>query len=359
MQTVIYGAQGNALTTYHLLKALYPETSIQAFVVSNRQGNPARLADLPVYEMVKFLAQSKIEKSQLRVIVATADFVMGEIVAYLKTLGITHYECITSAKLTQLQERYYAKQSTFRPLKDYPVGEQNIDLKIFQTKSHKDKAVQNQQKQADYLHEIQVGAALTKKRLATLCDCQGSRHISLKNPNYSELTGLYWVWQNLTHEKPSPERYYGLAHYRRIFQFSPEDLQRIGSNQIDVILPFPLRYEPTMESHHRRCVTDEQWQAALQALAELHPETFAEYQTILKQSHIVLYNMFVAREEVFVAYCQWLFPVLERIEAILAYPAEKQPSRYIGYLGESLTTLYFFSCQKQLKIAYSGCQMII
>lgn len=37
------------------------------------------------------------------------------------------------------------------------------------------------------------------------------KNISAKNPNYCELTGLYWVWKNLSCD------YIGLCHYRHYF----------------------------------------------------------------------------------------------------------------------------------------------
>ena len=56
---------------------------------------------------------------------------------------------------------------------------------------------------------IQVGAAL-HPALGYIPDNTGD-NISAKNPNYCELTALYWAWKNLDCE------YIGLCHYRRYF----------------------------------------------------------------------------------------------------------------------------------------------
>ena len=56
---------------------------------------------------------------------------------------------------------------------------------------------------------IQVGAAL-HLALGYVPDNTGD-NISAKNPNYCELTALYWAWKNLDCE------YIGLCHYRRYF----------------------------------------------------------------------------------------------------------------------------------------------
>ena len=56
---------------------------------------------------------------------------------------------------------------------------------------------------------LHVGAE-GKADLGYVKDNSGD-NISVKNPNFCELTGLYWAWKNLEAD------YVGLVHYRRYF----------------------------------------------------------------------------------------------------------------------------------------------
>lgn len=56
---------------------------------------------------------------------------------------------------------------------------------------------------------VQVGAALAQKELGFQRDDEGE-NISVKNPQYCELTAQYWAWKNLTGPQVM-----GLVHYWR------------------------------------------------------------------------------------------------------------------------------------------------
>ena len=58
---------------------------------------------------------------------------------------------------------------------------------------------------------LQVGRAVADQDLGWQGDNTGD-NISLKNPYYCELTGLYWAWKNLKADA------IGLVHYRRFLR---------------------------------------------------------------------------------------------------------------------------------------------
>ena len=64
---------------------------------------------------------------------------------------------------------------------------------------------------------LHVGRALTDQDLGWQGDNTGD-NISLKNPYYCELTGLYWAWKNLKADA------IGLVHYRRFFRGGVEQI---------------------------------------------------------------------------------------------------------------------------------------
>ena len=53
------------------------------------------------------------------------------------------------------------------------------------------------------------------------------------------------------------------------------------------------------------------------------------------------YNAILAKKSVLRDYCARLFTILERTEELSVPKGSKRADRYIGYIGETLKTLYF------------------
>ena len=361
IQLAVYGAKSIALGIYRAVEILYPDYSMSCFLVSSLQNNPSVLAGLPVREIEEFSKElSPKEKNSIHVLIGTPEDIHPEIVYALEQHGFFHYTCIDSHRETKLMEQYFIRKQIFPSIHTLKVGTDAVHLEVFMAKFHKDRCLQNEHEIPNWLYPLQVGARLTKQRVAEYADDTGF-NISFKNTNYCELTALYWIWKNKLvnsasegKNNKSDAEYFGLFHYRRILDITGEDLFRFKENDIDVILSYPTIHEPDISEHHTRYIKEEDWQAMLQALTELQTEYAKAFETIFRQPYFYNYNMIVAKKEVLADYCAWLFPILERIEELSVPKGSERADRYIGYLGENLMTLYFLYNGKNLKIYHTG-----
>lgn len=360
MELAIYGAQGIALDTYEAIHNLYPVRTIRCFLVTEYGQNPECLAGIPVLELKSFAeGLSQDEKDGIEILIATPENFMGDIEKSLDAYGIHCHVRLTSACYSELMGFYFACQREYLPLSALPVGYHRPEIHMFVAKCHKDAPLKMKYAMPEWVVPIQVGAALCKERVADVLDCGGD-NISGKNANYSELTALYWIWKNRMQARPADgkEEYFGLSHYRRILELSEDDVARLSDNDVDVVLPFPMAYEPDMEAHHRRYLADGDWTALLAALEELQPEYAGQFPEILGQKYLYNYNIMLARAGVLADYCGWLFPILERVEALSVPRGSDRSDRYIGYMGESLATLYFMANKDKLNILHAGCRFM-
>lgn len=155
------------------------------------------------------------------------------------------------------------------------------------------------------------------------------------------------------------EAYFGLFHYRRMLELSEDDILRLEDNDVDVVLPFPMPYEPNIEAHHKRYLKEDDWNALLRALQEIQPEYAGEFHKILGQQYLYHYNIMIAKKKELADYCKWLFPILECVEELSIPKGRERNDRYIGYMGETLATLYFMLNKKKLNIMHAGCRFLI
>ncbi len=364
MNLAIFGAQAIALGTYEAIHNLYPARKISCFLVSEYRNNPKELVGIPVHELKSYAENlSQKEKHNIEILIATPETVMPEIEKSLDEHGLFCHVRLTSSRFAQLMSFHNVtevSQVEHMPLAALPVGYHKANMHVYMAKFYKDKPLLEGYHMPEWVTPIQVGASLCGERVANILDCDGE-HISDKNVNYSELTALYWMWRNRLQDCRNAEEieYYGLSHYRRILDLSEDDVLRLVDNDVDVVLPYPMPYNPTMEEHHKRYLKDADWDAVLRALQELEPAYAMCLPEVLEQKYLYNYNIIVARKEVLADYCNWLFPILERVEELSVPKGCERADRYIGYIGETLETVYFMVNKDRLNIMHAGCRFLI
>ncbi|MFV0518767.1 MAG: DUF4422 domain-containing protein [Lachnospirales bacterium] len=328
-------------------------------MVTSLTENKSRLYGKEVKELIEFVkGKNQSDKSNIKILICTPINIMGEIKMNLDEVGLYNYTEIDSKRWAKLQEMAYLKSKEFNPLVKYPIGVNMPNLRIFKSIHHKDRELKYPMEDAEYISKLQVGAVNTYEILTELRDDKGD-NLSKRNGNYSELTGLYWLWKNIVNcDADCKNKYYGLVQYRRVFNLLESDLLRFVDNQIDVVLPYPLSYVPNIEEHHKRYLTDIEWNAVLQALECLEPKYVDEYKKILMQEYFYNYNIIIAKGNVLNDYCSWLFPLLIKIEQIIDNDGKKIPNRYIGYIGETLETLYFMHNKENLRVAVTESKLL-
>lgn len=184
---------------------------------------------------------------------------------------------------------------------------------------------------------VQAGSAMSEPIEGFVADDSGE-NISLRNPNYSELTVLYWIWKNL--DAPAA----GLVHYRRHFKGSGErgTLTMAEADALlrraPAILPTKRRYYiETVASHYVHTMDGFQLGLVRYALEKLYPAYVDTFDANLERSSAHLFNIMLMRKDLLNAYCEWLFAVLAETERGMDF-SDMTPfeARAMGRLSERL-----------------------
>ena len=355
---IIFGARSIALGACLAIEKLYPECEVIGFMVSSLKKNPNRLCGLPVIEIDDY------EDKDIPVLIAIPEDVQNVVRGILSDKGFKNVYCLTSSKEAELMGRYFESIGRFPSLynddpynRDDSCNRTDSKAEIYMAKFYRDKPLKNAYSIPDWVHPIQVGAALTDQRITEITDDSGE-NISTKNVNYCELTALYWMWKNKLCTEET-DKYFGLFHYRRFLDITDDGLMAMKAKNVDALLPYPLLHEPDISEHHSRYIEESDWDAMLQALKELYPDYAERFQEILRQPYLYNYNMIIAKREILKDYCEWLFPILKRTEELSTPKGWERADRYIGYLGENLLTLYFMYHAEKWNIKHVGREMLI
>lgn len=191
---------------------------------------------------------------------------------------------------------------------------------------------------------IRVGA--NKQGIDGGCSDDTGDQIAEKNPNYCELTALYWIWKN------TEDDYKGLVHYRRYFGKSnlssdpdkiytyPELVRMLDTS--DIILPYIESFKQNAKDEIMvSCCTPEIFEELRRVTEELEPDYLSDFDAFWKNNKATLFNMMFCKRELFDSYCSWLFPVLFELEKRIDISGfDSYRARIFGFLSERLLNIW-------------------
>ncbi len=211
----------------------------------------------------------------------------------------------------------------------------------------------NNVRKDDTFIPIQVGKSLHPELdLGFICDNSGD-NISAKNSSYCELTALYWAWKNI-----KDVDYVGLCHYRRYFDFKSfgSSVRIIDDKQIgtltdldphihemkenQVILPTFWRTPYSIWNNFLAQVQAQDLYILYKVLEKYEPSYLKTFERYMLGNKRTGYNMFVMSYNNFIKYCDWLFPLLSKVEMRVKESPYISYKRLYGYLGEILLPVY-------------------
>lgn len=197
---------------------------------------------------------------------------------------------------------------------------------------------------------LHVGADSNKNKTNFVADNTG-QNISIKNPNFCELTGMYWAWKNLQAD------YIGLVHYRRYFTLSHKRyrtesekfknvLTTSDLNQLleknNIILPKKRRYYiETLYNHYKHTMNIEPLDITGEIIKEKFPSYYPEFKKLHTRRSAHMFNMFVMDKNTFDDYCKWLFTILFELEKKIDFTKyNTYQARFFGNVSERLLDVY-------------------
>ncbi|MCQ9122358.1 hypothetical protein BKG95_07160 [Rodentibacter pneumotropicus] len=199
-------------------------------------------------------------------------------------------------------------------------------------------------------------------------------NIAEKNPNFCELTLLYYIWKNID------SKIIGLVHYRR-YLYKKNKFKKIGLLYIpwkrfykilnakdiylllekyDLILPRVNNiFETSIKEQYGMTHYIEDWNIISQIICEKYPEYIDSFRKVEMGKNFYGCNMFISKKETITPYFEWLFDILfeaERRCNISNYSDYQK--RIFGFLSERLFTVWIFHHKDSLKIYETKMRLI-
>lgn len=205
-------------------------------------------------------------------------------------------------------------------------------------------------KYSSFYYPMQGGAINKESIGKDIIRDDSKDNISFKNPQYSELTTLYWAYKNLDYS------ILGLCHYRRYFKgkayakvndrtikvISEEECLKYLDNGIDVIVPKKRMYFiETLYNHYIRTLRSEPIIALEKVINKYYKDYVDEFNRLRKRRSAHMFNMMIGNKAFMDKYMPWLFGVLLKVEyEIDSSTWGTYDKRYMGSISELLLDIY-------------------
>lgn len=194
---------------------------------------------------------------------------------------------------------------------------------------------------------LQVGRTLGSN-LGYTADDTGD-NISFKNKSYCELTGIYWIWKNISCD------IVGICHYRRYFvrdeDFLTKDYIENTLKNYDIIVSDSgATKNHSVREHYSDIHFESDLDICRDAVKDMCPEYLDAFDLCVNCNLMTLGNMIITRKDIFDRYCEWLFPLLEEVERrtdISVY--DDFQKRLYGYLAERLLRVWLCANEYRIK----------
>lgn len=204
---------------------------------------------------------------------------------------------------------------------------------------------------------IHAGHALAKENFGDIADDTGD-NISTLNLYLNEITALYWIWKNTRHGMIA------FVHYRRFFTLDGKNILT-GDDAKEILRDYdilvnecqfgyiPLRNWKIMIS--TRKLAEHVINTIRKYIALRQPDYLDAYDRVNNGFGTFCYEIFVARQKIFDAYCEWLFSfIIDATEEILAttdIASSDDPRTYraVSFVAEHLLGVWIIKNRLKIK----------
>ncbi len=255
-----------------------------------------------------------------------------------------------------------------------------MNIKIFVSYHDKHKIIKS-----DIITPIQTGCANAPELFKGMLRDDDGENISDKNDRYNELSAQYWVWKN--YKKIGNPDYVGFMHYRRHFIFD----DWIGIENHTWLPGSSVYFVPFIHNKYLQHISDksivdcikntdcivikqydvknlgvqtcrdqylnlegqrpEWFDIFVKTALKLYPEYKDEIKIIKDGSMQYLCNMFVMKRDLFNEYSEFCFKILDAVDKqIDSSNLNTKESRFLGYFGEFLLSIFVFHLYKHKKV---------